>query len=83
MNKKLTQNHYSSIRPGKSFYAPKKSIPIPSTENPLISPYETLIMTKSTNLSPDHQTTSQNCSNLTYASTDDLHAEMIAIKIFE
>ena len=30
----------------------------------------------------DHQTISQNVSNITYTSVDDLHAEMIALKLF-
>ena len=38
-----------SIIPNKSFHAPKISIPIPTTEKPLISPHETSITTKSTN----------------------------------
>ena len=42
------QNTYPII-PDKSFYAPTISIPIPSTEKPLISPNETPITTKSTN----------------------------------
>ena len=39
-------------------------------------------MTKSTSPSPDHQTISQNLSNMIHASTDGLHAEMIARKSF-
>ena len=30
----------------------------------------------------DHQTISQNVSNITYTSVDDLRAEMIALKLF-
>ena len=65
-----------------TFYTPTISIPVPSTKNPLISSNETPITTKSINLSPDHQTNSQNSSNLAHTSTDDLHAELIALKSF-
>ena len=78
----LNLQNTSPIIPDKSFYAPTISIPIPSTEEPLISLNETPIITKSTNPSPDHHKTSQYFSNLTHASTDDLHTEMIALKSF-
>ena len=70
----------SPIIPDKSFCTPTISIPIPSTEKPLISPNGTPITTKLTNPSLDHYKTSQNSINLTHASTDDLHSEMIALK---
>ena len=63
----------SPIIPDKSFYTPTISIPITSTENPLISPNENPVTTKSTK--PDHRKTSQNSSNLTHVGTDDLHAK--------
>ena len=44
-----------------------------STENPLISPNENPVTTKLTK--PDHRKTLKNSSNLTHASTDDLHAK--------
>ena len=72
----------SPFIPDKSFYTGTTSIPIPSSVKPLISPNETPITTKSTNPSPDHHRPSQNSSNLIHASTDDLHAEMIALKSF-
>ena len=78
----LNSQNTSPIIPDKSFYTPTISIPIPSTEKPLICPNETPITTKSTNPSPDHHKTSQNSSNLTHASANDLHAEMIAVKSF-
>ena len=55
---------------------------MPSTGTPLISHNETIASTKSTNPSPYHQITSQNSSNLTHASIDDLHAEVTAWKRF-
>ena len=59
-----------------------QNIPIPSTEKPLICPSETFITTERTNPSPDHHKTSQKSSNLTHVSTDDLYAEIIALKTF-
>ena len=55
----LNLQNTSPIMPDKSFYMPTTFIPIPSTENPLIFPNETPITTELTNLSPDHQKTSQ------------------------
>ena len=45
--------------PNKSFYTPTISVPIPSTDNLLISLNETPITIEWTNLSPDHGRTSQ------------------------
>ena len=39
-------------------------------------------MSKLTNSSPDHHKTSKSSNNLTYASTDNLHAEMTALNYF-
>ena len=78
----LNLQNTSAITPDKSFYTPTISIPIPSTEKPLISLNETPITTKSTNPSPDHHKIPQNSSNLTHASTSDSHAELIALKSF-
>ena len=78
----LNFQNTSPIIPDKSFYTLTISIPVPSNEKPLVSPNETPVTTKSTSPSPDRHKTSQNSSNLTHASTDDLHAEMIALKSF-
>lgn len=57
--------------PNKSFYTLIISILVPNTETPLISQKKQLpITTKLTNLSPDHQTISQNFFNITHASTN-------------
>ena len=62
--RKLTHNlqlqNTSPITPYKSFYIPTIYIQIPSIKNQLISHNKTPVTEKSTNLSPDHQTTSQN-----------------------
>ena len=63
----LSLQNTSPITPDKSFYTPTISIPIPSTEKPLISPNEAHNTTQSTNPSTDLHKTSQNCSNLTHA----------------
>ena len=78
----LNLQNTSSIRPDKSFYTPTIFIPIPSTENPLTSFKKTPITAKLTNSSPDNHKTSQNSSNLTYTSSNDIHIEMIALKSF-
>ena len=78
----LNLQNTSPFIPDKSFYTGTISIPIPSRVKPLISPNETPITRKSTNPSSDHHKASQNSSNLTHASTDDLHAEIIALKSF-
>ena len=69
----LNLQNTSPFIPDKSLYTGTISIPILSSVKPLISPNETPITTKLTNPSPDHHKASQNCSNLTLASTDDLH----------
>ena len=54
----LNLQNTSPIIPDKPFCIPTISIPIPSTEKPLIFPNETPITTKLTNRSPDHHKTS-------------------------
>ena len=49
----LNLQNTSPITPDQSFYTPTIFILISTTENPLISPNETPITTKSTDLSPD------------------------------
>ena len=78
----LNLQNTSPIIPDKLFYTPTISIPVLSTEKLLISPHETPITTKSTSPLRDQQKPSRNYNNLVRASTNDLHAEMIALKSF-
>lgn len=78
----MSLQNASPIMPDKWVYLTTISIPLPSTEIPVIYPTESPVTIKLTDLSSDYQGTLQNSSKLTYASTDDLHVEMMALKSF-
>ena len=78
----LNLQNTSPIIPDKPCCTLTIFLPIPNTEKRLISPNGTPITIKLTNPSPAHHKTSQSSSKLTHVSTNDLHAEIIALKSF-